>query len=129
MVRMARGLTGRLRLIRLLDTYGQMLTARQQRLLQMYFLNDLSLGEIGERLHITRQAVFDSLQRSAQQLERIEALLGLAAGGRRTEGRQRRIHTRLDALEHAIRRLQGRVAPSVVSRLSRALGDVRRALE
>ncbi len=47
---MAQGLLGRLRLIRLLDMYGRVLTAHQQRLLHFYLLDDLSLGEIGDRL-------------------------------------------------------------------------------
>jgi predicted DNA-binding protein YlxM (UPF0122 family) len=123
------GLTGRLRLIRLLDTYGRVLTAHQQQLLRLYFLDDLSLGEIGDRMHITRQAVFDSLRRSVQQLERIEMSLGLAEIRRRGDQRRRRIHSRLDTLEHALRGLRGRVAPGVLNRITRAVVAMRRAVE
>ena len=126
---MTQGLTGRLRLIRLLDVYGRVLTAHQQRLLHLYFLDDLSLGEIGDRLHITRQAVFDNLRRSVRQLERIETSLGLAEVRQRSDRRRRRLHTRLDTLEHAIRGLQGRVAPGVLSRITRAVVAMRRVVE
>jgi uncharacterized protein len=126
---MTQGLTGRLRLIRLLDTYGRVLTAHQQQLLRLYFLDDLSLGEIGDRMHITRQAVFDSLRRSVRQLERIETSLGLAEVRQRGDQRRRRIHTRLDTLEHALRGLKGRVAPGVLNRIARAVVAMRRAVE
>ena len=126
---MTQGLTGRLRLIRLFDTYGRVLTAHQQRLLHLYLLDDLSLGEIGDRLHITRQAVFDSLRRSVRQLERIETSLGFAEVRQRGDQRRRQIHTRLDTLEHSIRGLQGRVAPRVLNRITRAVVAMRRAVE
>jgi len=126
---MTQGLTGRLRLIHLLDTYGRVLTAHQQRLLHLYLLDDLSLGEIGNRLHVTRQAVFDSLRRSVRQLERIETSLGLAEIRQRGDRRRRQIHTRLDTLEHAIRGLQGRVASRILQRITRAVAAMRRAVE
>ena len=126
---MTQGLTGRLRLIRLFDTYGRVLTAHQQRLLHLYLLDDLSLGEIGDRLHITRQAVFDSLRRSVRQLERIETSLGLAEVRQRGDQRRRQIHTRLETLELSIRRLQGRVAPRVLNRITRAVLAMRRAVD
>jgi predicted DNA-binding protein YlxM (UPF0122 family) len=126
---MTQGLTGRLRLIRLLDMYGRVLTAHQQRLLHLHLLDDLSLGEIGDRLHITRQAVFDSLRRSVRQLERIEMSLGLAEVRQRSDKRRRRIHTRLDTLEHTLRGLQGQIAPGVLNRITRAVVAMRRAVE
>lgn len=84
---MAQTLEARLRTIRHFEIYGGLLTARQQRLMRFYYLDDLSLGEIAERLHITRQAVRDSLQRSIEGLTRFEKHLGLvqrrsAIGGR-----------------------------------------------
>ncbi|OLC30991.1 MAG: hypothetical protein AUH31_03450, partial [Armatimonadetes bacterium 13_1_40CM_64_14] len=99
------------------------------RLLDLYFLDDLSLGEIGDRLHITRQAVFDGLRRSVRQLERIETSLGLAQVRQRSDRRRRRIHTRLNTLELAVRRLRGRVAPGVLNRITRAVVAMRRAIE
>lgn len=126
---MTQGLTGRLRLIRLFDTYGRVLTGHQQRLFHLYLLDDLSLGEIGDRLHITRQAVFDSLRRSVRQLERIETSLGLAEVRQRGDQRRRQIQTRLETLEHSIRGLQGRVPPRVLNRITRAVVAMRRAVE
>lgn len=86
---MARGLDERLLLIRLLDTYGSLLTLRQRRTMQLYYLDDLSLGEIGQRQGVTRQAVRDSLQRSIGELRRFERHLGLVRDGRVPRGRER----------------------------------------
>jgi hypothetical protein len=78
----ARGLDERLLLIRLLDIYGSLLTLKQRRAMRLYYLDDLSLGEIGQRQGITRQAVRDSLQRSIGELRRFERHLGLVRNGR-----------------------------------------------
>ena len=61
----------------LLDIYGSLLTEKQQRLLEYYYNDDLSLAEIAENEGITRQAVRDTLKRAAAQLEHTEKLLGI----------------------------------------------------
>ena len=61
----------------LLDIYGSLLTEKQQRLLEYYYNDDLSLAEIAENEGITRQAVRDTLKRAAAQLEQTEKLLGI----------------------------------------------------
>src|SRR3990170_8927063 len=71
-------------LIHLFDIYGGLLTTKQQGLMRLYYHDDLSLGEIAERLQITRQAVYDSLHRSMVELTRFERHLGLVR--QRTSG-------------------------------------------
>lgn len=61
----------------LFDFYGPLLTDRQQHVFQMYFHEDLSLGEIAEQLGISRQGVYDLLKRSSTILEDFESKLGL----------------------------------------------------
>lgn len=68
-----------LRMSLLFDFYGPLLTERQQEIVQMYFHEDLSLGEIGEQLAISRQAVYDMLKRAGVILEDFEAKLNLVA--------------------------------------------------
>lgn len=63
----------------LYDFYGQLLTERQRELIELYYLNDLSLGEIAEDQGISRQAVHDQLHRAEGALEHYEATLGLVA--------------------------------------------------
>lgn len=68
-----------IRMGELYDFYGQLLTERQQEFMNLYYLEDLSLGEIAERYAISRQAVYDNLRRAGNLLEEYEAKLGLLA--------------------------------------------------
>lgn len=70
-------LGNRLHVIRLFDTYGGLLTARQQRLMRLYYHDDLSLAEIAARGRVSRQAVYDGLRRAIEELTRLERHLGL----------------------------------------------------
>ncbi len=69
----------RIRSGRLYDFYGGLLTARQQKVMEQHFYNDLSLGEIAEENGVSRQAIHDLLKRVNSTLERYEAKLGLLA--------------------------------------------------
>lgn len=61
----------------LYDYYGQLLTERQGTIIELYYGNDYSLGEIAERFAVSRQSVHDILKRSVQSLYRFEEKLGL----------------------------------------------------
>ena len=67
----------RVRVAQLLDVYGTLLTARQQRILSCYVLEDFSLGEIAEEEKISRQAVHDTVRRGIQGMEEYEKALEL----------------------------------------------------
>ncbi len=62
----------------LLDFYGEMLTETQREMVEAYYDDDLSLGEIAEDRDITRQGVRDAVKRAEQQLFEMEEKLGLA---------------------------------------------------
>lgn len=66
----------------LYDRYGELLTERQRRFFELYFLDDLSLGEISDQYGVSRQAVYDILRRSQRTLEKMERILGLVAARR-----------------------------------------------
>ncbi|WP_100487658.1 putative DNA-binding protein [Sporolactobacillus pectinivorans] len=66
-----------LRVNALYDFYQPLLTPKQQEYLDLYYLNDFSLGEIAESCHVTRQAVYDNLKRAEKTLEAFEEKLGL----------------------------------------------------
>lgn len=66
----------RVRLSRLYDLYGPLLTERQRRVYELHEHDDLSLSEISAELSISRQGVSDQLTRARERLEEIEALLG-----------------------------------------------------
>lgn len=61
----------------LFDFYGKLLNDRQYLTVELYYIYDLSLAEIGEQLDISRQAVYDMLKRSEQKLYEYEDVLGL----------------------------------------------------
>ncbi len=52
----------------LLDLYGNLLTEKQREVMFYYFSDNLSFGEIGLELGISRQAVSDTIKKSEQLL-------------------------------------------------------------
>lgn len=63
-------------LIMLYDYYGDLLTERQRECFELRYNQDLSLGEIGQELGISRQGVYDNLSRTEQQLRNMELKTG-----------------------------------------------------
>ncbi|KUK82891.1 MAG: Uncharacterized protein XD97_0322 [Pelotomaculum thermopropionicum] len=62
----------------LYDFYGRLLTERQKMFVELYYCQNLSLGEIADEFKVTRQAVYDTLKRAEQLLTGYEEKLGLA---------------------------------------------------
>lgn len=79
----------------LLDFYGGTLTAHQRELVELYYSDDLSLGEIAQQAQVSRQAVYDTLRRAVDSLERWEEKLGMVA-------RYRHHHTLLSELSRLL---------------------------
>ncbi|WP_027414568.1 YlxM family DNA-binding protein [Aneurinibacillus terranovensis] len=65
------------RLLLLFDLYGKLLKEKQRHYFEMYYHEDLSLGEIAELQNVSRQAVFDQVKRVEKQMEQYEDSLGL----------------------------------------------------
>lgn len=63
----------------LFDFYGKLLTNKQQDIIILYYYEDLSLGEIADKVNISRQGVYDHLQRAEISLRDYERKLGLIA--------------------------------------------------
>jgi hypothetical protein len=61
----------------LMDFYGKLLSVKQYQVMDLHYLNDFSLSEIGEELGVSRQSVFDTLKRSEEKLISFENELGL----------------------------------------------------
>jgi predicted DNA-binding protein YlxM (UPF0122 family) len=61
----------------LYDFYGPLLTAKQGKIWDLYYQQDLTLAEIAEEEGISRQAVHDLLKRTERILESYEQKLGL----------------------------------------------------
>ncbi len=102
----------------LLDFYGGTLTEHQRELVERYYSDDLSLSEIAEQSGISRQAVYDTLRRAVESLERWEEKLGMVA-------RHRHHHTLLIELGRLLDEAIQGSSPSVDPRLERAREVVR----
>ncbi len=66
-----------LRITLLYDFYGALLTEKQRQCIEMHYLSDLSLAEIAEYFHVSRQAIYDILRRAVDILENYEFKLCL----------------------------------------------------
>lgn len=63
----------------LFDFYAPLLKGKQREYLELYYLDDLSLGEIAEMHEVSRQAVYDHIKRAEKQLFEYEEKLQLAS--------------------------------------------------
>lgn len=61
----------------LFDFYQSLLTDKQRIYMDLYYLEDHSLGEIADEYGISRQAVYDNVRRSEMMLEDYELKLNL----------------------------------------------------
>ena len=92
----------------LYDFYGGVLTPRQQEIMDLYYMKDYSLGEIGELLSTSRQAVFDNLKRAKVQLRDMEDRLGLVKRFRTDSEKKTKVLGNLDGIIKALEREQGK---------------------
>ncbi len=83
-----------IRLSKLLDAYGAILSQSQREAVSDFLLYDLGFSEIAENKNISRQAVKDSIQKAISKLEELEEKLGLVE--------------RIDALTKEIEKLKKR---------------------
>ena len=55
--------------------YGSLFTSKQQEMFESYYIDDFSLSEIALNLNVSRNAVWDALQKACSALEEYEAKL------------------------------------------------------
>lgn len=94
-----------LRMNLLFDFYGQLLTDRQRDFFEMYYADDLSLGEIAAHFAVSRQAVYDIIRRSGNSLENFESRLGLYARHEKSQARLEELSNNAKALQLRIESL------------------------
>lgn len=87
------------RMTMLFDFYGEVLTQRQKEFFDLYYNEDLSLGEIAENYGISRQGVRDVIVRAESVMQEIEDKTGLLR-------RFMQMQDKLDAITQAARDIQ-----------------------
>ena len=63
----------------LFEQYKELLTDKQKEIVALYYEEDYSLGEISEKLNVSRQGVYDTLKRSEKILRDYEEKLHLVS--------------------------------------------------
>ena len=77
MVSMSNTAEKKLILSRLLPFYRELLTENQQRMVSLFADEDLSLSEIAEQYHVSRQSVHDAITKAEKQMTDFESKLRL----------------------------------------------------
>ena len=83
----------------LCQIYGKMLTQKQYELINDYYNNDLSLSEIAENNHITRQAVRDIIKKGENKLFELEEKLAFMEKTLKQEKQLQQILEELSKIE------------------------------
>lgn len=86
----------------LYDSYGELLTKKQREIFELYYFNDLSLGEIAEHYAITRQGVHDIIRRTQDILNQYEEKLGMVRKLMNIESQVEKIKANIKKLESGI---------------------------
>ena len=111
---------GAVDLVLLYDYYGDLLTERQRECFEMRYYQDLSLGEIGEILSISRQGVHDNLSRAEALLRNMEEKTGCVS---RDRACRKAAKTILDAAS-LLRQSEDPAVSALASRIMEAAQDL-----
>ena len=85
----------------LCEIYGKLLTDKQLEILTDYYNNDLSLSEIAENNHITKQAVSDIIKKGENKLFDLEEKLLIMEKMMKQEKLLQEVFNELSKIEEA----------------------------
>lgn len=105
----------------LFDFYGKLLSERQYSAIELYYMHDLSLSEIGEELNISRQGVYDTLKRAEDKLFEYESVLGLVNKFNRNREEIEILYDLTDEIEKEGKRIKNKEILTKVKRLKAVL--------
>lgn len=101
----------------LFDYYGDLLTERQRACLDMRYNQDLSLTEIAQELGVSRQGVFDNLNRAEALLRNMEEKTGCV----RRAMKQRKVLSDIQNAASAIESYPDQTISALASRILAAV--------
>ena len=107
-------------LILLYDYYGDLLTDRQKECFELRYNQDLSLGEIGQELGISRQGVHDNLTRTEAMLRNMEQKTGCV----RRDQRCRRVLEEILDAARSLSECEDTRAAAAAKRIIAAAGEL-----
>lgn len=105
----------------LLDFYGDILTERKRDIMNLYYNDDLSLGEIAEQIGVTRQAVRETVKKTETELLFYEEKLGSMRRFAEAQKAAERIRDLCDGAE-------GNMAPALRDSLQKELTQLYQAV-
>lgn len=100
----------------LLDFYGKLLSDKARDIMEMYYMEDLSLAEIAENKGITRQGVRDNIVRAQKELENFEANLNLLE-------RFKRISANVDNIKNVLNE-ETEINPKIKSKITELFNKI-----
>lgn len=112
------------RFAELLRIYGNLLSRRQREYMRLYYIEDLSYGEIAEQSNISRQAVHDAIAHARKALLRFERELSLL-GGKHGDGLD------MESIMRVVERLERLVSDDIIydtTRLRKAVRELKTLL-
>jgi len=110
----------------LLDYYGELLTEKQRQYAELYYNENLSLGEIAGLDGISRQSVRDSLLRAEAALSRMEEKTGLVSRSRELLKHVRSAEAAVKKLEALNEGLHSEELKELCLELERHLAEMKR---
>lgn len=105
------------RMTMLFDFFGDVLTDRQKEFYDLYYNEDLSLGEIAENYNITRQGVRDVIARASATLEELEEKTGIIRRYHTMQEQKLEVVKTIDELKKRIARYDSAELDALVTRI------------
>ncbi len=82
----------------LYETYSLLLSSKKREIFELSYFDDLSLSEIAELCHCTRQSISNMLSRTCRELNQYEAALGICKKQLEYEDKMKKISALADRL-------------------------------
>ncbi len=109
----------------LMDFYGSLLTENTLEVMEMYYNEDMSLAEIGEALHISRQGAHSFITKGKQQLQEFESKLGLFEKFKKIRAQLEELQTECGIIDRAaLSKYEAGLLDSMQSRISDMISEL-----